>query len=117
VSRPEGRTCAVCGLVSATTTEHSVHATLAHPELNRRASAQRRASGASSAAARAVSCWRCAALIPASTRTCGTCGWEHPGFEQAVAADTASRGEHERVALLGSTGYAGPELDQRGRPR
>lgn len=81
MSQPAARTCSVCGYLAPTTTDHAVHATTAHPELNRIAQRNRRAAGEPSPAARPFSCWRCAALIPASQpdRRC-ICGWQHPGF-------------------------------------
>jgi hypothetical protein len=100
VSRPEARTCAVCGVVSETTSEHSVHVTLGQPELSR---SHRRAHGTT--AVRPVSCWRCAALLPAGERTCPSCGWEHPGFE-ADRGEPLYRQEYPDVA----------DLDHRGRP-
>src|SRR5690606_26933176 len=105
VSRPEARTCAVCGHVAETASEHSVHVTLAHPELNRAERVARRGRGEGSHAARPVSCWSCAQLIPAGTRTC-VCGWTHPGFEP-------DRGVRSFAQELPDVA----DLDHRGRPR
>jgi hypothetical protein len=111
MSRPEARTCAVCGEVSETTSDHSVHATLAHPELSR---AHRREHGTT--AVRPVSCWRCADLIPVATRTCPSCGWEHPGFEaeaqvQRVAEATGLAKIDLKRAVIANLDHRGRALD------
>lgn len=80
MSSAESRTCAVCGDVAESVTEHAVHASLAHPELNRRALRERRETAAPSPAARPVSCWSCAALIPSDAEAC-VCGKPRPNFQ------------------------------------
>lgn len=110
--------CAVCGYQAASVTDHAVHATTAHPELNRRARSERRAAGLpSSVAPRPVSCWRCASLIPTQdgNTTCPSCGWEHPGFTGGeAAASTATGLQRPAVESAPPVHF---DLDHRGRPR
>jgi hypothetical protein len=82
MSSETGRTCAVCGDVAPSISEHAVHATLAHPELNRTNRAQRLTRGEGSVAQRPVSCWRCARELRPENGVVPRCecGWEHPGF-------------------------------------
>lgn len=127
MSAAEGRTCAVCGHVAESTMEHSVHVTLEHPELNRQARRERQATATPSPAARPVSCWRCAGLIPTEdgNRVCPACGWEHPGFEQvpAAAARELAYWPHQvpvedcTCARCRLVNRDVTDLDHRGRPR